>query len=51
MHGSVVTLCRENIPIRMGTINVREDAWLSSPSGPKIGVALESNEAFNASVE
>jgi hypothetical protein len=51
MHGSVVALCRENIPIRMGTINVREDAWLSSPSGPKIGVAFESNEAFNASVE
>jgi hypothetical protein len=51
MHGSVVALCRDNIPIRMGTINVREDAWLDSPSGPKVGVVFESNEEFNASVE
>jgi hypothetical protein len=51
MHGSVVALCRENIPIRMGTINIREDGWLDSPSGPKIGVVFESNEEFNASVE
>lgn len=35
----------------MGTINVREDKWLDSPSGPKIGVVFESNEESNASIE
>jgi hypothetical protein len=51
MHGSVVALCRENIPIRMGTINVRRDEWLNAPSGPMIGVVFQSTEEFNASIE
>lgn len=53
-HGAVVALCRNGVPVRMGTIVVREaeepDKWLHSPMGPKIGVAFESLD-FDACIE
>lgn len=45
MLGSVVALCREGVPVRIGTISVREyenhGEWLRSSGGPKIGVSFE----------
>lgn len=54
MHGSVVALCREGTPIRMGTISIREYAepneWLKNPHGPKIGIMFESQDEFDDSI-
>ena len=55
MRGSVVALCKDNRPVRTGTISVREDEikkeWLNDPGGPKIGVTFESDNEFSDSIQ
>lgn len=55
MRGSVVALCKESRPVYTGTISVREDEikneWLNDPGGPKIGVALESEDDFTTWIQ
>ncbi|KAI2511974.1 Nfx1-type zinc finger-containing protein [Fragilaria crotonensis] len=40
-HGSVVALCHDGRPVRLGTISMRDErtkgAWLNAPGGPIIG--------------
>jgi hypothetical protein len=52
-HGSVVALCRNGRPVRLGTISMRDErtkgAWLNAPGGPIIGVIVESDADFVAS--
>ena len=54
MHGSVIALCREGRPVRMGTVVHREHEikgeWLNCPTGPQIGVSFEMGAEFNEAV-
>lgn len=53
-HRSVVALCRDGVPIRMGKISIRnpeaKGEWLHAPGGPRIGVAIESENEFGDSL-
>lgn len=49
--GSIVVLCEDGKPVRLGTIAVREHRkkgeWLLANGGPKLGVTFETTEDFN----
>ena len=51
----VVALCRDGVPIRMGTIVIREHdkkgEWLDDPGGPQLGVKFETVDGFNESLK
>ena len=53
-QGSVVALCRNKVPVRMGVISIREDSmnneWLNARGGPRIGLKFEAEIDFNASI-
>jgi len=54
MPDSVVALCRDNIPIRIGTISIRDSEvageWLKAVGGPKFGIVFHSQDAFDDSM-
>jgi len=54
-QNSIIALCHNGIPIRLGTIIVREcrknGEWLLAPGGAKIGVSFYSQTDFNTSIE
>lgn len=53
-YGSIVALCRDGIPVRMGKISIRnaksKNEWLNAPGGPIIGITVESETEFGASL-
>lgn len=55
MHGSVIALCHDGVPVRLGTVVLREDEikgeWLQDPSGPKVGVIFETETEFDESIQ
>jgi len=55
MHGTVVAFCRDGVPLRLGTISVREHEvkgeWLNASGGPKIGVVFDSRADFTDALD
>ena len=53
-YGSVIALCRNGIPVRMGNISIRnaesKKEWLNAPGGPIIGITIESEIEFGDSL-
>jgi hypothetical protein len=52
--GGIIALCKDGIPQRLGTINVREHKaegqWLRAQGGPRIGVVFDESKAFDSSL-
>lgn len=53
-YNSVVGFCLNGVLVRIGTITIRNEKergrWLNAPAGPMIGVTVDSDEEFDASL-
>ena len=51
----VIALCRNGVPVRMGTIVIwehdKKGEWLDDPGGPQLGVNFETVDGFNESLQ